>query len=631
MHLRRRDFKHLQPVEVEGKEYPDFPTIGISYAKRVLQGLEPCGRKVKLACRRFLRMLDQARSGSAEFYFSPVHVIERCAFLETLVHNEEGMWEGTGVLTFVLEPHIIWEHCAIDGFRRSKNHERLVERAYIEEPRKNWKSGRAAGIAMHELVTSAGLAPQILIGAATEKQGDRIYKPVRLWVDGKPDGRGEHADALNEAAAELREQYVLETTNIEIRCHANGGWIQKVSSVGEREDGFNPKLVVLEELHSQDRDVYEVLRSAAGAKPDALMYMITTAGRMATGLAWDVRNEMIAILEGKRVDDTVFAAIYDVDEEDERSLKDAAIDPQRLIRLLMKANPMWDVSIDPDKILSAWREALQAPHMLAEFLRTRFNLWGRAARAIMRPESWAACENPDMRLDEFKEFDLHLGVDTSSRNDMTALGYVFEFPKQTGVKIPKIALFAEYWIPEICEAWDHPRLGPMYAGWALQQEMAPDRPFFHTTPGSLVDFSSLEDRIVELRGQGFRVKSVVVDDHQGNQLVVSLLNKRFRAGVFKKTPHNATAATDDLVSRIPGKLLLHDGNPILTWNFANVVAYRDTRGGIMPKKVDKDSDEKIDGFDAVMQANAARLGIVQFEEVRPNVYASRGLIGFTEG
>lgn len=160
----------------------------------------------------------------------------------------------------------------------------------------------------------------------------------------------------------------------------------------------------------------------------------------------------------------------------------------------------------------------------------------------------------------------------------------------------------------------------------------PGRPFFSITPGSLVDFDVIEARIVELRSQGFKIKAVVVDDYQGNQLVASLVRKRFRAGVFKKTAFNSTAATDDLSSRIPGKLLLHDGNPILTWNFGNVVAYRDTRGGIVPKKIDKDSDEKIDGFDAVMQGNAARLGIVQFEEVRgPHVYTSRTLIGFGEG
>lgn len=581
-----------------------------------MRGEEPCGREIKLACKRTLDMVAKAESGKASYYFSPDHVVDVCAFIEELPHTEEGMWE---VPTFVLEPHIVWQFTHIYGFRRRRNHERLVERAYIEEPRKNWKTGRAAAVCLYELTNSGQTSPQVLIAAASDKQGDRVYRPIRTWIDGMPEGRGDQIDIINEIAHELREFYQLETTNMQLRCRMNGGFVQRVSSIGEREDGWNPTLVCLEELHAQDPDVYEVLRSAAGAKPNSLMYMITTAGRMAQGLAYRVRKEMLDVLEGRYEDDTLFAAIYTLSEDEEKLLKDADIKPARLIRLLKLTNPMWDVSIDPEKILSKWREALKQPHQYAEFLRTTFNLWGRAARAMVKPETWDSCGNKDLKLEEMIESDLWLGIDLSSRNDMTALGFLFEFgPKAKR----KLAVFAEYWIPEICDAWDHPRLSPLYKQWY-------DAGRITLCPGSMVDFNMIEARVLEIRRLGFRVKAVVGDDYQANQMITNLIAERIPAMTFKKTALNSTAATDDLMSRIPGKLLLHDCNPVLGWNFQNVVAYRDTKGGIVPKKVDKDSDEKIDGFDAVMEANAARLGIIDPKEKRlRSVYADRGLIGF---
>lgn len=611
-HLRRAEFDHLPPVEIEGRKYVDYISIGLAYARAVVDGREPCCSYVRKACRRTLTMLERAQNPKEKFYFSPEHVIDACNFYEELPQIEDGMWEKP---TYVLEPHVCWEFMHIHGFRRRTNDERLTARAYIEEPRKNWKSGRAAAVCLYELTCSGQLAPQVLIGAASEKQADRVYKPLRAHVDGIEEGNSPHIQFINEVAAELREQFKLESNNTRISCGMNGGFAQRVSSVGEREDGWNPLLILLEELHAQDRDVYEVLRSAFGAKTSALMYMITTAGRMASGLAWDLRKEAIDIIEGRQEDDTYFAAIYTIDPEDMEALKDIGKDTALLRRIVMKANPMWGVSIDPDKILDACREALRSPQMWAEFQRTRLNIWGRSANALVSIEAWEKCQNPDLTMEDCKQFPLWLGVDLASRNDMAALGAVFELPRDV------LAVFAEYWIPELSPAFESPKRSGLYRSWV-------DKGWLVPTPGGLVDFDAIEARVFQLRDEGYDIRGVLCDDMQANQLVNHFIRGGLPSWVFKKNEMNATAATDDLTSRVPTRQVISNNNPILEWNMVNVVGWRSTRGGILPKKHNENSEEKIDGFDAVMQANAGRvLEKESKDEGRPNIYRSRGILG----
>ena len=51
---------------------------------------------------------------------------------------------------------------------------------------------------------------------------------------------------------------------------------------------------------------------------------------------------------------------------------------------------------------------------------------------------------------------------------------------------------------------------------------------------------------------------------------------------------------------VRGRGLVHDGNPMLTWNVGNVVAYRNMNDDIRPDK--KRCPEKIDAFVAMIMA-----------------------------
>jgi phage terminase large subunit-like protein len=65
----------------------------------------------------------------------------------------------------------------------------------------------------------------------------------------------------------------------------------------------------------------------------------------------------------------------------------------------------------------------------------------------------------------------------------------------------------------------------------------------------------------------------------------------------------------------------------------NVVGFYDANGNVLPKKEKKDSKASIDGVDAIINANAARMadeaGFIDsgVKAELPNPYLQRGLLG----
>ena len=93
--------------------------------------------------------------------------------------------------------------------------------------------------------------------------------------------------------------------------------------------------------------------------------------------------------------------------------------------------------------------------------------------------------------------------------------------------------------------------------------------------------------------------------------------------------------TDDLLTRIVAKRLVHDGNPVLAWNAENVHGERRGNGLLLPRKDKQNSHRKIDGFVALVMANGSRMepGIVKRgkqEKIVIDPYVGRGLIGYEE-
>lgn len=591
-------------MEGEDVEFPDYPEIARLYALAISEKRVPACRYVILAAKRYLRMLEAAKSGEEAYVFSPAHACDFLSFYEKLPFVEDN-WRN--VESAPAEPWWVLAACATYGFRSRQTGARWTSEVYLEIPRKHAKSHNAASIGLFDLV-SGKLAPQILIAARSEKQSNKVYKPIKRWSE------------MSDLSEEFRLQTNLETT----RCLSNGGEVVKLSSMGEREDGWNPTTAILEELHAQDPSVFQVIDSARGARGGQLIFSIGTAGHSPSGQGWETRKKAISILEGKIEDDKFFSLLYTLDEDDyqdENGNKDfnKILTSDRLDYYLAKANPMLGVSLDPDVIKGAARKAVYLPTDRTEFLRTRFNIWANQASGLVDPGSWDACSRK-ISLPQFFGQKCWLGVDMCVYHDMAALAAIFEVGDS-------LAVFARMFVPQGSHIVNSPNLHSTIMGWA-------DAGYLTIVPGEMMDPAMMKAEIKAFH-EVFNVQKTAFDPAFSTELMFELQDEGYEVTIFPVNGKTMTLPTDDLIARIAGKRLIHDGNPCFGWNVLNAVGERRVDQTILPKKDAPNSERKIDAFVAACFANGVRLNPDVAPEKGPkkpieSPYAKRGLIGQEE-
>ena len=160
--------------------------------------------------------------------------------------------------------------------------------------------------------------------------------------------------------------------------------VRMISSIADREDGANPHVVVMEELHAQDEALFNVMDSSLGKRVNNLFLSITTAGNRAMGICWNTRKRLINVLKKTIDEPSFFGLIFTLDPEESKD-KRIAHNPE----LWPKANPMWGITLFKSSLLERYSKAkAQSPAAILEFERTRLNIWSDGAGGLIATEDW---------------------------------------------------------------------------------------------------------------------------------------------------------------------------------------------------------------------------------------------------
>ena len=569
--VRREAFDHLPLVVFEGVEYPNFIGMADGYVEAVLTGAVIENQFVILACKRYKDMRKAAETVASAFFFSPAHAVEFCAFFERLPQLE-GFKKPSGLL--VAEPWQCWLFVNIFGFRQWRGHQnvRWIREVHLDVSRKQSKSTMSAAIDLYCFLYEDEGRSQILIGASTRDQANAVYGPIRAFLDAEP---------------ELIEQFGLKSTSKAIR-RPDGGHISVISSIGRKNDGANPHVAHIDELHAVTTQLHEVMESSLGARPNQLFLKTTTAGETTWGPGPDARKRAIRVLSGQEQAPNLFTVIYTIDVEDQK-------DPLRWENVV-KAMPNIGVSVSEDEIRNKLEQSKHNVFVRGEFITKQLNVYSDAARKAISQEAWKACGDPSLSLEDFRGKRCIIGADIGIADDHTALVLLFDDPDDTENPI----IFCEHHIGSGNPGLEDERLAPQLLEWQQQGYLT-----IHDWP--VVRISQVRNRILEFC-ELFDVHEIVFDTAQSVEIVSELVQAGKLAGRFKPSPAEATEPTRDIIDRANHKLLKHNNNPMLAWNVANV-----TISGGELIRVGKESTAphmKIDGFSALMHANAARVGRV---------------------
>ena len=263
--------------------------------------------------------------------------------------------------------------------------------------RKNGKTGLIAPVALYGLMCE-GDGAEVYSCAADRAQAKLVFDAAKRTVEMDPELSG-----------------VLKLYRDTIEYKATGSIYRALSSEAYTKEGLSPTLVLADELHAwPNRELYDVMALAMGARRDPLMLIVTTPGVRSDSTGQD-SIAYVLWQYGKRVasgeiDDPSFfmawwEAPYGCDLDDRSAWA--------------KANPGLGDILDPDELAGQARKAMSGGMGEAEFRIKRLSQWVNASTAAL-PSGAFEARGDEARIVGPKE-PVVLFFDGSFNHDCTAL------------------------------------------------------------------------------------------------------------------------------------------------------------------------------------------------------------------
>jgi phage terminase large subunit-like protein len=534
---------------------PDYVSVAEQYAAQAAKDRKGQGKYLRLAAKRFLADLKRAKRRKPPFTFSRWHANDACDYIEKLPHVE-GVWEKD---TIKLEPAQVFFVVALFGFRRHDGTRRFTT-ALFAVARKNAKSTLAAGILLYCLCCEDEVGPQLLSAATTGDQARIVFNVAKRMVERMED---------------LREAFMLEPFKNAIARYDVGGTFKPINAKASTQDGLNPSALCFDELHAhKTRDLYDVLRSAAGARSNPLFLYTTTEGYESPGPWAEVRKFAFQVLDGVVEADHFLALYFALDDEDDD------FDESKWI----KANPLLGVSISMDKMREYATEAKQQPGALAEFQIKRLNRRASAAEGWIDLRRWRRCDGP-VDLDALAGARCWAALDLASTNDLCAwrLLWLVDGHYYT---------WGRRWVPQEAVSQRTERGTTPYADWVAQG-------WLEQTSGNVADYDLIEKQIFS-DWERFQPRVVAFDSWNAASTANRLTSQGVQMLQFIQGPKSYNPAMKALDCAYRAKKLSHGGDPVLTWCASNLVPRYGENMNMAPDK--KRSADKIDDMVALIMA-----------------------------
>ncbi len=538
-------------VRVDGK---DYVRTGLWYAREVVAGKIPACEWVRLACKR---QLDDLARADWKYRFDEARANRVCRFIEMLPHIK-GRWKSRNL---ELEPHQCFRLTTIfgwvdpDGFRRFR-------KALILLPRKNAKTTEAAGVGLYLFALDGEPGAEVYSAATTRDQAKISWDIARRM-------------ALKSRG--FCDRFGIEPGKNAIAIEQDGSSFRPLSRDADSLEGLSPSGGIIDELHAhKTREVFDVIDEATGARQQPLLYIISTEGDNAAGVLAEQVHYAQQVLAGHHEDDSYFAVIYTIDAGDEWT------DPASW----RKANPNIGVSVFEKDLEIRCRQAQKNAQSQASFLTKRLNVRVGAGDAYFNLLAWnTKCLDAKLRIESFRARRAIAALDLASKRDMAALVLLFDD-----------VAFGKFYLPEDAVERGNPNYD-IYNGWALKHLLT-------LTPGNVIDFSFIEADLQEA-ARTFDISQVGYDPYQATQFATRMLAEGLPMVEVPQTVLSLSEPMKELDARIVSGGIHHDGNPVLGWMVGNVIAKKDAKDNVYPRKAR--DENKIDGAVALIMAEALRI------------------------
>lgn len=288
--------------------------------------------------------------------------------------------------------------------------------------RKNGKSILATGEGKYNFLKDGGYGSRVYNIAPKLDQADIIYN--NLWtmitLDDEWIARKEKLEADKKSGARKDDPELARHRMTDLFLPATNSTAKKIAFSAKKSDGFNPSLVICDEVASWPGDQglkqYGVMKSGMGSRPGSQLLSCTTSGYINDGIYDDLMKRATRFLMGESSEKRLLPFLYLIDD----------LDKWDDINELQKSNPNLGVSVSVDFLLDEIEVARGSLSAKAEFLTKYCCIKQNSSLAWLPAEVVNAASGPALHLEDFRDSYCVAGIDLSQTTDLTCALVVIE-------------------------------------------------------------------------------------------------------------------------------------------------------------------------------------------------------------
>ena len=347
------------------------------------------------------------------FFFAPKKANRAIQYIENYCHHSKGRND-----LIKLE---LWQKALISVIFGivDKDNWRQFREVVLIVGRKNGKSLLAGAIMDYVSFLDGEYGAEIYCLAPKLEQAEIVYSC--FW---------QMCQAEEETAQKIQKRgrqsdfYIADSNTI----------IKKIAFNAKKSDGFNPHLVICDEIASWVGDAgkkqYEVMKSALGSRKQPLILSCTTSGYVNEGIYDELFKRGTRFLLGDSKEKRLLPFFYVIDDEERWND----------INELAKSNPNLGVSVSVDYMLEEIAIAEGSLSKKAEFLTKYCCVKQSSEQAWLSTKIVDAAVSAEIVPEDFYNTYAVGGIDLSQTTDLTSACVVIE---RGGIEY----VISHFWLP----------------------------------------------------------------------------------------------------------------------------------------------------------------------------------------
>jgi len=406
-------------------------------------------------------------------------------------------------------------------YARGDNGKLKHSRALVGLPRKNGKTAWLGALALENLVFGVS-GGEVFSAAADKEQAKLVFDCVKDMINAEP---------------ELKE--FLQVYKDSIYNPKNNTSYRALSSEAFTKEGLSATFVAFAELHAQpNRELFDVLSLSMGAREEAMLVAITTAGVKSDSsgkdsICYSLYNYGKQIAAKELADPNFFFSWWEP-KKTTADFRDPAI--------WAEANPGFNDIVSEASFTDSIRLTTES-----EFKTKRLNIWTSTSDTWLPHGTWDLCEVPRSIPDGA---DVVLGFDGSFNGDCTVIVAV-----------------------EVGEEGTIPHVIPVQV-WEKPEDADPDWS---------IPILDVEEAIREACKR-WQVLEIACDPYRWARTMAILEDEGLPIVEFPQSASRMTPATTRFYEAVINKALTHDGDKAMARHVSNAQLRTDSRGSRLAKE-----------------------------------------------